>query len=97
MGAEVPYRGARRRLTLGLRSRRREAVVKRRTVDYERRSGTRWLVAGVLFLVAMFGMWWLVAETNSEGTHDAELLPLFALIPLSIGVYHLLRARYYHA
>jgi hypothetical protein len=41
----------------------------------------------------MLAMWWLVEETNEEGTHDAELLPLFALIPLAIGAYHLLRAR----
>ena len=45
----------------------------------ERRSGVYWLVGGVLFLVAMLGMWWLVEETNEEGTHDAELLPFFAL------------------
>jgi hypothetical protein len=52
------------------------------------------LVIGVLFLGLMFAMWWLVANTNKEGEHDAELLPLFALIPLSIGLYHLLRARF---
>ena len=67
-----------------------------RTADEERRSGVRWLVAGGLFLVAMLGMWWLVEETNEEGTHDAELLPFFALIPLLIGAYHLLRARARH-
>jgi hypothetical protein len=71
--------------------------MKRRTADVERRSGIRWLIGGALFLAAMLGMWWLVAETNSEGTHDAELLPLFALIPLSIGLYHLVRARLRHA
>jgi hypothetical protein len=49
-------------------------------------------VAGV-FLVAMLGMWWLVEETNEEGTHDAELLPLFTLIFVAIGAYHLVRAR----
>jgi len=38
----------------------------------------------------------LVATTNREGTHDAELLPLFALIPLLIGLYHLARARFHH-
>jgi hypothetical protein len=70
-----------------------EAVVKDRTAVDERRSGIRWLVAGMTFLVAMFGMWWLVEETNEEGTHDAELLPFFALIPLLIGLYHLVRAR----
>jgi hypothetical protein len=52
--------------------------MKERTADAERRTGMHWLIAGGLLLVAMLGMWWLVAETNSEGTHDAELLPLFA-------------------
>ena len=64
----------------------------RSSVD-ERRSGIHWLIGGAVFLVAMFGMWWLVEETNEEGTHDAELLPFFALIPLLIGVYHLTRSR----
>ena len=32
-------------------------------------------------LAAMLAMWWLVASTNREGTHDAELLPLIALFP----------------
>lgn len=71
--------------------------MKHRTADDERRSGIYWLIAGVVFLAAMFGMWWLVEETNEEGTHDAELLPFFALIPLLIGVYHLVRSRYRHA
>jgi hypothetical protein len=64
-----------------------------RTAEQERRRGIVWLVAGVLFLGLMFAFWWLVANTNKEGEHDAELLPLFALIPLSIGLYHLIRAR----
>ena len=68
-----------------------------RTADDERRSGIRWLVAGAIFLAALLGMWWLVAETNSEGTHDAELLPFFALIPLLISLYHLMRSRLHHA
>jgi hypothetical protein len=55
-----------------------------------------WFIAGVVFLAAMFGMWWLVEETNEEGTHDAELLPFFALIPLLIGAYHLFRSRVHH-
>ena len=63
--------------------------MKHRTADDERRSAIVWLTAGVIFLIAMFGMWWLVEETNEQGTHDAELLPLFALIPLTIGAYHL--------
>jgi hypothetical protein len=67
--------------------------MKPRTADDERRSGIRWLIAGAVVLVGMLGMWWLVEETNEEGTHDAELLPLFALIPLLIGLYHLVRSR----
>jgi hypothetical protein len=67
--------------------------VKHRTPDEETRSGIVWLIAGAIFLALMLGMWWLVEETNEEGTHDAELLPFFALIPLLIGVYHLLRSR----
>lgn len=64
-----------------------------RTATDERRAGVHWLIAGTIFLVAMLGMWWLVEETNEEGTHDAELLPFFALIPLAIAGYHLVRAR----
>jgi len=40
----------------------------------------------------MLAMWWLVENTNREGTHDTQLLPLFALIPLLIGTYHLIRS-----
>jgi apolipoprotein N-acyltransferase len=71
--------------------------MKPRTSQEERRSGIRWLIAGAIFLAGMLGMWWLVATTNREGTHDTELLPLFALIPLLIGLYHLVRARFHHA
>ena len=71
--------------------------MKFRTAEGERRSGIRWLVFGALFLIAMFGMWWLVENTNREGQHDAELLPLFALIPLGIGLYHVVRSRVHHA
>ena len=59
----------------------------------ERRRGIYWLVAGGIFLALMLGAWWLVEATNEEGTHDAQLLPFFALIPLLIGAYHLVRAR----
>lgn len=64
-----------------------------RTAADQKRSGIHWLIAGVLVLAAMFAMWWLVESTNKEGTHDAQLLPFFALIPLLIGVYHLVRSR----
>ena len=67
-----------------------------RTADNERRKGIQWMVGGVLFLALMFGAWWLVETTNSEGEHDAQLLPLFALIPLLIGTYHLIRANRHH-
>jgi hypothetical protein len=70
--------------------------MKARTAPEERRSAVHWFIAGGLFLIAMFGMWWLVEETNEEGTHDAELLPWFALIPLLIGLYHLARSHYRH-
>lgn len=68
-----------------------------RTAVEERRSGIRWLIAGVVVLAIAFAGWWLVATTNTEGTHDAELLPLFALIPLGIGVFHLVHARSHSA
>lgn len=68
----------------------------RRSTTSERRRGVAWLVAGFMFLALMFGAWWLVANTNKEGTHDAHLLPWFALVPLGIGAYHLVRARLGH-
>lgn len=58
----------------------------------ERHRGIVWIVAGLVFLALMLGGWWLVESTNEEGTHDAELLPFFALIPLGIGAYHLIRS-----
>lgn len=70
--------------------------MKGRTVDQERRKAIVWLIAAVVVLAAMLGMWWLVAETNEEGTHDAELLPIFTLIPLTISGYHLLLSRRRH-
>jgi hypothetical protein len=74
-----------------------EAGMRRRTADAERRSGIHWLIGGTVVLAAMFAMWWLVESTNKEGTHDAQLLPFFALIPLLIGVYHLVKSRFIHA
>lgn len=71
--------------------------MRRRTADDERRSGIHWLIGGVIVLAAMFAMWWLVESTNKEGHHDAQLLPFFALIPLGIGAYHLVRSRLHHA
>lgn len=42
----------------------------------------------------MFALWWLVATTNREGQHDAELLPLFTLFTLVPAVFHLMLAKY---
>jgi hypothetical protein len=67
--------------------------VSSRTPEQERRSGIRLIVIGLIVLAVMLALWWLVARTNSEGDHDAELLPLFSLIPLLLGVYHLVRSR----
>ena len=66
---------------------------KSRNAQDERRFGIWWFMGGLFFLALMFGAWWLVETTNSEGEHDAQLLPLFALIPLLIGVYHLVHSR----
>ncbi len=68
-----------------------------RDAAQEKRRGVVWVIAGFVFLALMFGMWALVEATNKEGTHDAQLLPFFALIPLGIGAYHLVRSRLHHA
>jgi hypothetical protein len=52
------------------------------------------LIISALLAGAMFALWWLVATTNREGHHDAELLPLFTLFTLVPAVYHLVRARH---
>ena len=65
-----------------------------RTSRDERRRGIRLLIISALLAGAMFAMWWLVATTNREGTHDAELLPLVALAALVPATYHLVLARY---
>lgn len=70
--------------------------MKTRTVETEKRRGIVLLAIGAFVLAAMFAMWWLVARTNSEGHHDAQLLPFLALIPILMGVYHLIRARFLH-
>jgi hypothetical protein len=64
-----------------------------REATQEKRGGIVWIIAGFVFLALMFGGWWLVETTNKEGTHDAQLLPFFALISLGIGAYHLIRSR----
>jgi hypothetical protein len=65
-----------------------------RTAADERRRGVRLLVISVFFAAAMFALWWLVATTNREGHHDAELLPLFTLFTLVPAGYHLIWASY---
>jgi hypothetical protein len=67
------------------------------SVEDERRSGIHWLIAGGFLLAAMFGMWWLVENTNKEGEHDAQLLPLFALVPLLIGAFRVVHSRLRHS
>jgi hypothetical protein len=59
----------------------------------ERRKGIRGLIVSAVVLAGMLALWWLVATTNSEGHHDAQLLPLFTLIPLVPALFHLYRAR----
>lgn len=68
--------------------------VSARAAEDERRRGVRLLIISALVAAALFALWWLVATSNSEGDHDAELLPLFTLIPLIPALYHLLRARF---
>jgi hypothetical protein len=73
------------------------AEPQRRTIPTstaERRRGIRLLVVSAFVAGAMFALWWLVATTNREGDHDAELLPLFTLFTLVPAVYHLLLARH---
>lgn len=60
----------------------------------EHRQGIRLLAYGVLLAALMFAGWWLVATTNREGHHDAELLPLFTLFTVVPAIYHLILARY---
>jgi hypothetical protein len=71
--------------------------VQARTAKDERRRGLRLLIISALVAAALFALWWLVATSNSEGDHDAELLPLFTLIPLIPALYHLLCARFLRA
>jgi hypothetical protein len=66
--------------------------MKSRSAEDERRSGTYWLNIAVFDLAAMSAMWWLV-ERTTEGEHDAQLLPLLALIPLLIGLYRVVHSR----
>lgn len=60
----------------------------------ERRSGIWLTIIGAVLVAGAFAMWWLVVTTNREGDRgDPQLLPVFAAIPLAIGIYHLVHAR----
>ncbi len=63
--------------------------VKARTERDERRRGIRALVISSVVLAGTLALWWLVATTNREGHHDAQLLPLLTLIPLGVALWHL--------
>lgn len=62
--------------------------VKTRTARDERRRGIRALIASPVVLAAALVLWWLVATTNREGHHDAQLLPILTVIPLCIALWH---------
>ena len=62
--------------------------VKTRTARDERRRGVRALIASPVVLAATLALWWLVATTNREGHHDAQLLPILTVIPLCIALWH---------
>ena len=65
------------------------------TAAAERGSGRRYLIMSAWVALFMFAAWGLVTATETAGHHDyAELLPLFALMPLTAAVFHLLRARH---
>lgn len=66
--------------------------MRKQTAARQHRAAVRWIIAFLVYLVFSLVMWWLVARTNSQGDHDAELLPLLSLIPLAIGLYHLHRS-----
>lgn len=68
--------------------------VRERTSADEYRRGIRLLAYSVLLAALLFAGWWLVATTNREGHHNAELLPLFTLFTLVPAIYHLILARY---
>ncbi len=65
-----------------------------RTAADEQRSGVRLTIIGVILVAAGFAMWWLVVTTNSEGDPgDPYLLPIFAAIPLVLGLFRIFHAR----
>ncbi len=62
--------------------------MKTRTATDEKRRGIRALIVSAVVLAGMLALWWLVATTNREGHHDAELLPIFTAVPLGIALWH---------
>ncbi len=69
------------------------AHARAKTAADERRSGI-WLTAiGTVLVAAGFALWWLVVSTNREGDPgDPQLFPVFAAIPLLIGIYRIVHA-----
>jgi hypothetical protein len=49
------------------------------TAELGGRSGIDCLMIGACFLAAVSALGWLVESTNTEGEHDAQRSPLFAL------------------
>ncbi len=68
-----------------------------RTAKDEWRKGIRQLIISAVVLAVTLALWWLVAATNREGHHDAQLLPLLTLIPLLPALYHLFHARFHQS
>jgi hypothetical protein len=62
--------------------------MKAKTAGDEKRRGIRALIISAVVLAGMLALWWLVATTNREGHHDAELLPIFTAIPLALALWH---------
>jgi hypothetical protein len=62
--------------------------MKARTARDERRRGIRDLIISAVVLAGMLALWWLVATTNREGHHDAQLLPILTAIPLELALWH---------
>lgn len=66
-----------------------------RVVKRQKTLAIRWLVIAAAVFAVMLTLWWLVSTTNSEGQHDAKLLPFVTLVPLSIALFHMLRWRWH--
>jgi hypothetical protein len=63
----------------------------------EMRKGFRLLEVSAVVLVTTMLVWLLVARANGDGgDHHGNALPLLALIPLALALYHLARTRTRH-